>query len=70
MLITLDEAKTYLRVDSALEEPLVLGLLLGGCLLDAPGMFLAVPLMVIIRIVIEDIYHDAEKTEQPPSPME
>ena len=49
---------------------ILLGLLLGGCLLDAPGMFLAVPLMVIIRIVIEDIYHDAEKTEQPPSPME
>ena len=49
---------------------ILLGLLLGGCLLDAPGMFLAVPLMVIIRIVIEDIYHDAEKTEQPPSPLE
>ena len=27
MLITLEEAKTYLRVDSTLEEPLVLGLL-------------------------------------------
>ncbi len=27
MLITLEEAKTYLRVDSVLEEPLILGLL-------------------------------------------
>ena len=35
---------------------ILLGLLLGGCLLDAPGMFLAVPLMVIIRLVISDIY--------------
>lgn len=45
---------------------ILLGLLLGGCLLDAPGMFLAVPLMVIIRLVVEDIYHDAEDAEQPP----
>ena len=27
MLITLEEAKTYLRVDSAMEEPLILTLL-------------------------------------------
>ena len=27
MLITLEEAKTYLRVDSVLEEPLILSLL-------------------------------------------
>ena len=49
---------------------ILLGLLLGGCLLDAPGMFLAVPLMVIIRLVIEDIYRDAEDAEQPPPPIE
>ncbi len=39
---------------------ILLGLLLGGCLLNAPGMFLAVPMMVIIRLVIEDIYRAAE----------
>ena len=49
---------------------ILLGLLLGGCLLDAPGMFLAVPLMVIIRLVIEDIYHNAEDPEQLPPPIE
>ena len=49
---------------------ILLGLLLGGCLLDAPGMFLVVPLMVIIRLVIEDIYRDAEDAEQPPPPIE
>lgn len=37
---------------------ILLGLVLGGCLLNAPGMFLAVPLMVIIRLVVEDIYAD------------
>ena len=40
---------------------ILLGLMLGGCLLDAPGMFLAVPLMVIVRLVIEDIHDSAEK---------
>ena len=49
---------------------ILLGLLLGGCLLDAPGMFLAVPLMVIIRLVIEDIYHDTNKAEETPPPAE
>ena len=48
---------------------ILLGLLLGDCLLDAPGMFLAVPLMVIIRLVIEDIYQDTQEKEEP-SPME
>ena len=47
---------------------ILLGLLLGGCLLDAPGMFLAVPLMVIIRLVIEDIYRDTQEKAEP-SPM-
>ena len=45
---------------------ILLGLLLGGCLLDAPGMFLAVPLMVIIRLVIEDIYRASHN--MPPLP--
>ncbi len=45
---------------------ILLGLVLGGCLLDAPGMFLAVPLMVIIRIVVEDIYIDANQKEAAP----
>ena len=39
---------------------ILLGIMLGGSLLDAPGTFLAVPLMVIIRLVISDIY-DASK---------
>ena len=38
---------------------ILLGILLGGCLLDAPGMFLAVPVMVIVRLVIIDIRHAA-----------
>lgn len=37
---------------------ILLGILLGGCLLDAPGMFLAVPIMVIVRLVIIDIKND------------
>ncbi|MBO6210532.1 MAG: AI-2E family transporter, partial [Schwartzia sp.] len=49
---------------------ILLGLLLGGCLLDAPGMFLAVPLMVIVRLVIEDIHRDANKAEETPPPAE
>ena len=44
---------------------ILLGLVLGGCLLDAPGMFLAGPLMVIIRLVIEDIYADANAENAP-----
>ncbi len=34
---------------------IILGIILGGELLDAAGMFLAVPCMVVIRHVIEDI---------------
>ena len=41
---------------------ILLGILLGGNLLDAPGMFLAVPFMVIIRLVIKDIYEATRKT--------
>lgn len=45
---------------------ILLGLVLGGCLLNAPGMFLAVPLMVIIRLVVEDIYADVNAEEAAP----
>ena len=45
---------------------ILLGILLGGCLLDAPGMFLAVPLIVTIRLVVTDI-HDASKAAAKPA---
>ena len=35
---------------------IILGIILGGELLNAAGMFLAVPIIVIIKLVIEDIY--------------
>ena len=35
---------------------IILGIILGGELLGAPGMFLAVPFIVICKLVIEDIY--------------
>lgn len=35
---------------------IVVGILIGGCLLNAPGMFLAVPVMVVTRLLIIDIY--------------
>jgi len=37
---------------------IILGIILGGELLGAPGMFLAVPIIVICKLVIEDIYRD------------
>jgi predicted PurR-regulated permease PerM len=37
---------------------IILGIILGGEVLGAAGMFLAVPFIVIIKLVIEDIYHD------------
>lgn len=37
---------------------IILGIVLGGELLGAPGMFLAVPFIVICKLVIEDIYKD------------
>lgn len=43
---------------------ILLGILLGGILLDAPGMFLAVPFMVIIRLVLEDIHQAAKKADK------
>lgn len=42
---------------------ILIGILLGGCLLDAPGMFLAVPVMVIVRLVIIDVYHDGKQPQ-------
>ncbi len=36
----------------------ILGIILGGELLDAAGMFLAVPVIVMCKIIIEDIYED------------
>ena len=47
---------------------ILLGILLGGNLLDAPGMFLAVPFMVIIRLVIQDIYTATKKAEESANP--
>ena len=43
---------------------IVLGIILGGEVLSTAGMFLAVPCIVIIKIVIEDIYKNRE--EHPP----
>ncbi|MGN0941353.1 MAG: AI-2E family transporter [Selenomonadaceae bacterium] len=40
---------------------ILLGILLGGSVLDVAGMFLAVPLIVIIRLVIVDIHRNATK---------
>ncbi len=37
---------------------IILGIVFGGELLNAAGMFLAVPIIVIIKLVIEDIYED------------
>ena len=37
---------------------IILSIILGGELLGAPGMFLAVPCSVITKLVIEDIYRD------------
>ena len=41
---------------------IILGIILGGELLGAPGMFLAVPFIVICKLVIEDIYQDRLET--------
>lgn len=39
---------------------IILGIILGGELLDAAGMFLAVPFIVICKLVIEDIYDNRQ----------
>lgn len=43
---------------------IILGIILGGELLDAAGMFLAVPFIVICKLVIEDIYQDRILTKK------
>ena len=40
---------------------LILGIILGGELLDAAGMFLAVPCIVVFKHVIEDIHRSSVK---------
>ena len=42
---------------------IILGIILGGEVLGAPGMFLAVPFIVICKLVIEDIYRDRIETK-------
>ncbi len=41
---------------------ILLGIILGGEVLNAAGMFLAVPIIVIIKLVIEDIYLNRQET--------
>jgi len=43
---------------------IILGIVLGGELLGAAGMFLAVPFIVICKLVIEDIYKDRILTRE------
>lgn len=43
---------------------IILGIILGGELLGAAGMFLAVPFIVICKLVIEDIYRDRVETHE------
>ncbi len=41
---------------------IILGIILGGEVLGAAGMFLAVPFIVIVKLVIEDIFRDSKAT--------
>ena len=43
---------------------IILGIILGGELLGPAGMFLAVPFIVIVKLVIEDIYRDREEMRE------
>lgn len=43
---------------------IILSIVWGGEFLGAPGMFLAVPIMVICKLVIEDIYRDRQDHEK------
>ena len=43
---------------------IILGIILGGELLGAAGMFLAVPFIVICKLVIEDIYADRRQRQE------
>ena len=40
---------------------IILGVVFGGEILGAAGMFLAVPFIVIVKIVITDIYRDRQE---------
>ena len=40
---------------------IILGVIFGGEILGAAGMFLAVPFIVIVKLVIADIYHDQQE---------
>ena len=42
----------------------ILGVVFGGEILGAAGMFLAVPVIVIVKIVITDIYRDRQEMKQ------
>ena len=42
----------------------ILGVVFGGEILGAAGMFLAVPFIVIVKIVITDIYRDRQEMKQ------
>ena len=41
---------------------IILGVIFGGEILGPAGMFLAVPFIVIVKLVIADIYHDQQET--------
>ena len=43
---------------------IILGVVFGGEILGAAGMFLAVPFIVIVKIVITDIYHERQEMKQ------
>ncbi len=43
---------------------IILGIILGGELLNAAGMFLAVPIMTVCKLVIEDIYRNRVQAEE------
>ena len=43
---------------------IILGVIFGGELLGPAGMFLAVPVIVIVKLVIADIYHDQQEVQR------
>ena len=43
---------------------IILGIILGGEVLGAPGMFLTVPFIVIVKLVIEDIFRESKMTSE------
>ena len=48
---------------------IILGIILGGEVLGAAGMFLAVPFIVICKLVIEDIYPHGDHKKTPRLPL-